>query len=69
MWNEFLFANILTDTATRTLPVATANSIRWKDIAWGKACAFGVVCSIPVLILYILAQKYLVRGLTFGLLK
>lgn len=68
-WNEFMFANILTVGGTRTLPVIAALSIKHYSIAWGAAMASGVICSLPVIILGIVAQKYLVRGLTFGAVK
>ena len=68
-WNEFMFANILTVRETKTLPVIAAMSMKHYSIAWGAAAAAGVICSIPAIILGILAQKYLVRGLTFGAVK
>lgn len=68
-WNEFMFANILTVRQTKTLPVIAALSIKHYSIAWGAACATGVICSLPVIILGIVTQKYLVRGLTFGAIK
>ncbi len=68
-WNEFMFANILTVRETKTLPVIAAMSMKHYSIAWGAAAAAGVICAIPVIILGIAAQKYLVRGLTFGAVK
>ncbi len=69
VWNEFMFANILTAYETKTLPVVAAMALQHKNIAWGAACAFGLVLSAPILILVLSVQKYLVRGLTFGVLK
>lgn len=68
-WNEFLFASILTSSDAKTLPVIAANAIKPKAIAFGLACAAGVVMSLPVIVLVLLMQRYLVQGLTLGAVK
>jgi len=68
-WNEFLLASMLTSNAAKTLPVIAANTLNAKSIAWGMASAAGVVMSLPVVILVLLMQRYLVRGLTLGAVK
>jgi multiple sugar transport system permease protein len=69
VWNEFLFANILTGPETKTLPVVIALSIQPRGVAWGVAAAGGALISLPIVLPLILIQRYLVRGLTFGVLK
>jgi multiple sugar transport system permease protein len=69
VWNEFLFANILTGAETKTLPVVVALSIQPRGVAWGVAAAGGTLVSLPIVVLLILIQRYLVRGLTFGVVK
>lgn len=68
-WNEYLFASLLTSQDARTLPVLAAATIKPKAIAWGASSAIGVVMSVPVILLVLLTQRYLVRGLTFGAVK
>ncbi|MGY5808934.1 carbohydrate ABC transporter permease [Rhizobium sp. LEGMi198b] len=68
-WNEFLLASMLTSQEAKTLPVIAANAIKPKAIAWGLASAAGVVMSLPVVVLVLLMQRYLVRGLTLGAVK
>lgn len=68
-WNEFLLASILTSSEARTLPVIAASSIKAKAISWGLGSAAGVLMSLPVVVLVLLMQKYLVRGLTLGAVK
>jgi len=68
-WNEFLFANILTSYETKTLPVIAASAIKPRGVSWGPASACGTLLMIPALVVVFLAQKYLVRGLTFGSIK
>jgi multiple sugar transport system permease protein len=69
IWNEFLFANVLTGKETKTLPVLAAFTVGARDIAWGPAAAIGVVTIIPILLVTLYIQKYLIRGLTFGAVK
>jgi multiple sugar transport system permease protein len=68
-WNEYLLASVLTSSKARTLPVIAASAIQPKAISWGLASAAGVLMSLPVVILVLLMQKYLVRGLTLGAVK
>jgi multiple sugar transport system permease protein len=69
VWNEFLFANILTGPETKTLPVVVALSIQPRGVAWGIAAAGGTLVSLPIVLLLMIIQRYLVRGLTFGVVK
>lgn len=68
-WNEYLFASLLTSSNARTLPVMTAVTIKPRAISWGVASAAGALMSLPVVVLAMLVQRYLVRGLTFGVIK
>jgi multiple sugar transport system permease protein len=68
-WNEFLLASMLTSQEAKTLPVIAANAIKPKAIVWGLASAAGVMMSLPVVVLVLLMQRYLVRGLTLGAVK
>lgn len=68
-WNEFLLASLLTSSEAKTLPVIAANAIKPKAIAFGLACAAGVIMSMPVIVLVLMMQKYLVQGLTLGAVK
>lgn len=69
VWNEFLFANILTGAETKTLPVVIALSIQPRGVAWGIATAGGTLVSLPIILPLMFIQRYLVRGLTFGVIK
>ncbi len=68
-WNEFLLASLLTSSEAKTLPVIAANAIKPKAIAFGLACAAGVMMSLPVIVLVLMMQRYLVQGLTLGAVK
>jgi multiple sugar transport system permease protein len=69
-WNEFLFALILAQTdAAMTLPVGIAARVTQYEIRWGAMSAGGILAIVPVLIFAALAQRHLVRGLSFGSVK
>lgn len=68
-WNEFLFANILSGASTRTATVALTEFVTPVGTDWTKIMAAGVVVITPVVLAAIAAQRYLVRGLSFGAVK
>jgi multiple sugar transport system permease protein len=65
-WNEFLLALILTGSRSQTLPIAVASQIGQFDVRWGNMMAAGVITTVPVLVLALLTQRYLTRGLAVG---
>ncbi len=68
-WNEFLFALIFTNPKTKTVPVVVPQLIGEMGILWGQICAAGILAVLPILLFSYLAQKNLIRGLTFGAVK
>ena len=68
-WQEFLFALLLTTPESWTIPIAIYNSRVSMQIQWGQICSYGTISIIPVFIIAVLAQKYLVRGMTLGAVK
>ena len=69
-WNDFLFAAVLTDNATRTLPVLVAGFVGGDSgIDWGPMTASGVLAVLPVLLFAFAAQRHLVAGLSSGAVK
>ena len=69
-WNEFLFALILTSTSrAMTLPIGIARQFQQYFVQWGPMAAATSIFVIPVFILALVAQKHLLKGLTFQMLK
>lgn len=69
-WGEFLLALVLTnDSRAQTLPIFLGRYITGWRVAWGPLSAAGIVTMLPVVIFAIVAQRYLIRGLTFGAVK
>ncbi|HRW49243.1 MAG: carbohydrate ABC transporter permease [Caldilinea sp.] len=68
-WNNFMFSIVLASSRTRTVPVAIYNFISYAQIDWGGLMAAAVVITLPVLVLAIITQRYVIRGLTAGAIK
>ena len=68
-WNNFLFALVLSNQQTRTLPVAISNFTAYAAVDWVGLMAASVVITLPVIIVALFAQKYVVSGLTAGATK
>jgi multiple sugar transport system permease protein len=69
-WNEFLFALMLTtSTGSRTWPVGLQLMVGEFQLPWGSLAAGGIISIIPVMVLFAVVQRALVRGLTAGAVK
>ena len=65
-WNNFLFALVLANESTKTLPVAVLGYIGYNSIQWGTLMAAASIITLPVLVLALCVQRYIVRGLVAG---
>jgi multiple sugar transport system permease protein len=68
-WNEYLFAMMLSGQAVRTVTVALQLFIGEFTIQWGLLMAGGTLIALPVTLLFLVAQRRLVSGLTAGAVK
>jgi len=68
-WNNFTFPLLLGARETQTITLATITFIGYEQVAWGMMTAAAMVTIIPELLLAIIVQKYIVRGLTYGSVK
>ena len=69
-WNEFLFArSFLTSKEALTLPVGMATFIDPFNQPWGLLTAGSVLITIPVMVFFFLAQRFLISGLSTGGVK
>jgi multiple sugar transport system permease protein len=68
-WTEFLFASILTNKFSATLPVVLSAFRQDRGILWGQMSAVIVAALVPIILLTILLQKQMIRGLAAGALK
>jgi sorbitol/mannitol transport system permease protein len=68
-WNEFLLAVNLTSANSGTLPVFISGFMTSEGLFWAKMSAASTLAIAPVILAGWLAQRSLVRGLTFGAVK
>ena len=69
-WNEYLYAfTLLSDQEKFTLATGLTKLIFGDVFLWGMIMAGGVLMSAPLLILYFVAQRYIVAGLSAGAIK
>jgi multiple sugar transport system permease protein len=68
-WNTFMYSVVLSDSHTRTLPVAVFGFLSYGGFDWGSLTAAATVVTAPVMVLAILIQRYIVGGLAAGGVK
>lgn len=68
-WNEFLFALILSGVHAKTLPVVIAGLSTDVGPLYGEMSAAAVMVMLPNIVMTLVLQRYLVRGLTLGAVK
>jgi multiple sugar transport system permease protein len=69
-WNELLFALIfITSEDLRTVPLGLQYLITGDVLLWGPIMAGAVLAALPVMVLYFLAQRFMVQGMTTGSVK
>jgi len=68
-WNNFMFALVV--GGKRTMPVTTGalGFISYEAVLWGQMAAAIIISAIPEIIVAIMIQKYMIRGLTFGAVR
>jgi len=68
-WGEILFASQLTDNNTATLAIGLQNYATQVDVYWNQIMAASLTVSVPIVLGFMLLQKYFVAGLTAGSVK
>ncbi|MFZ2487368.1 MAG: carbohydrate ABC transporter permease [Anaerolineae bacterium] len=67
VWNDFLWPLVVTNSeAMRTIPIGLSTFVGQYSTAWGLLMAGSVIALLPVLVIYILAQKWFVQGITLS---
>jgi multiple sugar transport system permease protein len=70
VWNEFFFALlILTNPALQTLPVGIALFPGEYTMPWGEIAAASTIATLPLIVLTLIFQRRIVRGLSAGAVK
>lgn len=68
-WNEYFFASLLTSTNAKTLPVMVASQTGSQGISWWTMAAISFAAIVPLLIVGVLLERYLVKGMAAGATK
>lgn len=69
IWNEFLFAVVLTNPSQWPITVALNNLAGSQIVEWNVQMAGALLAALPTLLVYILLGRYFLRGLMAGALK
>lgn len=69
MWNELTYALALTFSDAQTVPLSVASFRGYGQMDWSATAAGAVISAAPMILLALLAQRYIVRGLTLGAVK
>ncbi len=68
-WNEFLFAVVLGGNNVRPVTVAMFNFISVEQTQWARLAAGAMLAMAPVIVIGLVAQRHIVKGLTLGAVK
>jgi len=69
-WNELQIPMYLLSSSTKyTLPMSVYSFYGAQSTSWNLVCADVIVVSMPIILLYCFAQKYIVDGMTAGAVK
>jgi ABC-type glycerol-3-phosphate transport system permease component len=68
-WNEFLFAVQLSGNKVRPVTIAMYNFVSVEQTLWAKLCAAALIAMIPVILIGIIGNNHIIKGLTLGAVK
>ena len=69
VWNDFLFALVLTRTEVTTYTVQVTHYFGGQSNFWAKIAAMSVLGTLPVFFTVASLQRYFVRGISMGAVK
>ncbi len=68
-WNEYFFAALLTSTHAATLPVMVASQTGSQGISWWSMAALSFAAILPLIIIGIVLERYIIKGMAAGAVK
>ena len=68
-WNEYFFAALLTSTYANTLPVMVASQTGSQGISWWSMAALSFAAILPLVIIGIALERYIIKGMAAGAVK
>ena len=68
-WNEYFFAALLTSTHATTLPVMVASQTGSQGISWWSMAAISFAAILPLIVIGIVLERYIIKGMAAGAVK
>ncbi len=68
-WNEYFFAALLTGTNAVTIPVMVASQTGSQGISWWSMAALSFGAIVPLIIIGIVLERYIIKGMAAGAVK
>lgn len=68
-WNEYFFAALLTSTDASTLPVMVASQTGSQGISWWSMAALSFAAILPLIVIGVLLERYIIKGMAAGAVK
>ncbi len=68
-WNEYFFAALLTSTHANTLPVLVASQTGSQGISWWSMAAVSFAAILPLIVIGIILERYIIKGMAAGAVK
>lgn len=68
-WNEYFFAALLTSTYANTLPVMVASQTGSQGISWWSMAALSFAAILPLMVIGIVLERYIIKGMAAGAVK
>ena len=68
-WNEYFFAALLTSSHAKTLPVMVASQTGSQGIAWWSMAALSLAAILPLIIIGIILERFIIKGMAAGAVK
>jgi multiple sugar transport system permease protein len=68
-WNEYFFAALLTSTDATTLPVMVASQTGSQGINWWSMAALSTAAILPLIVIGIVLERYIIKGMAAGAVK
>ncbi len=68
-WNEYFFAALLTSTYANTLPVMVASQTGSQGVSWWSMAALSCAAIAPLVIIGVLLERFIIKGMAAGAVK
>jgi multiple sugar transport system permease protein len=68
-WNEYFFAALITSTHANTLPVMVASQTGSQGISWWSMAALSFAAILPLVVIGVLLERFIIKGMAAGAVK